>query len=257
MMKPDLSKHCQLFGFGIPSWRPLRHGRTRAGGFTLVELLVVIAIVMVLAVIAFTASKSVSRAAKASKAISNLRQTGILVATYSSENHSRIPCSIDWGAFAGNPPGLWYFHRILAESAGYEYGQPPQTATRPLPAFFYDPCIETKTPPQHPMGSFGVNVAILPDADTCAMRYGSKIGVPVTSITDPARKVICCSVIEPNWSSGWAFDGKVFAQAGFDPTSGPQPRNGGGCASLFADGHVEKLDIKSMDLGTRQRYFTP
>jgi len=35
----------------------------------------------------------------------------------------------------------------------------------------------------------------------------------------------------------------------------PAPRNNGGAASLFADGHVEKLDVKSMDRATRQRYF--
>jgi prepilin-type processing-associated H-X9-DG protein len=35
----------------------------------------------------------------------------------------------------------------------------------------------------------------------------------------------------------------------------PDPRNGGGAASLFADGHVEKLDVKSMSRATRQRYF--
>jgi len=229
----------------------------RARGFSLVELLVAIAVVTVLAAIVFTATKSANRAARVSKTVSHLRQTGVFVISYASDNNNRIPCYMDWGSYYGNPPGLVYFQRTLAEYAGYEFGRYPQSSTRPLPDFFYDPCLEGNPLPQHPMGGFGVNATILPDTDACMLRYGSKLGIPVTAITDPARKVIYCSAVEPNWSSGWAFDGKAFAEKGFDPKSGPQPRNGGGAASLFADGHVEKLDIKSMDKATRQRYFVP
>ena len=225
-------------------------------GFTLVEMLVVITIVAVLATLAFVATQRAIRSAKSVRSVSNLRQIGVMAGSYATENNNRIPCYIDWGHFFGNPPGLVFFQRSLAEFAGYEYGQAPQSGTRPLPDFFYDPSLDGNPLPQHPMGAFGVNAAILPDADACLLRFGSKQGVPMTSISDPARKVICCSSVEPNWSSGWAFDGKVFAQNGYDPKSGPQPRNAGGAASLFADGHVEKLDVKNMDQKQRRRYFT-
>jgi prepilin-type processing-associated H-X9-DG protein len=37
----------------------------------------------------------------------------------------------------------------------------------------------------------------------------------------------------------------------------PDPRNAGKAAALFADGHVEKLDVKNMkDEATRRRHFT-
>jgi prepilin-type N-terminal cleavage/methylation domain-containing protein/prepilin-type processing-associated H-X9-DG protein len=225
-------------------------------GYSLVEVLVAIALVAVLAVIAFTTTRSAVRAAKSAKAMSNLRQIGVLVVSYATENNNRIPFYMDWGRYSGNPPGLVFFQRTLAEYAGYAYAQSPQNATRPLPDFFYDPCLEGDPLPQHPMGAFGVNAAILPDADACLLRFGSKQGIPMTAISDPAGKVICCSVVEPNWSSGWAFDGKVFTKKGYDPQSGPQPRNGGGAASLFADGHAEKLDVKNMDQAKRRRYFT-
>lgn len=225
-------------------------------GFTLVEMLVVITIVAVLVTLAFVATQRAIRSAKSVRSVSNLRQIGVMAASYASENNNRIPCYIDWGSFFGNPPGLVFFQRTLAEYAGYEYGKPPRSSTRPLPDYFYDPCLDGNPLPQHPMGAFGVNAAILPDADACLSRFGSKQGVPMTSISDPARKVICCSVVDSNYSGSWAFDGEAFAKKGYDPKSGPQPRNAGGAASLFADGHVEKLNVKNMDQKQRSRYFT-
>ncbi len=76
----------------------------------------------------------------------------------------------------------------------------------------------------------------------------------------PARKVICCSAsAETNsarFDSSWYFSGASFVQQGMSPgIEHADPRNGGGAASLFADGYVEKLDVKSMDRATRQRYF--
>lgn len=217
-------------------------------GFTLIELLVVIVSVAILSAIVFSAAKSASRSAKSVKAVSNLKQIGVMVASYAGDNNNRIPCYIDWDAYFGSPPALLFFQRTLAEYAEYKYGQSPLTAMRPLPECFYDPSIDGNPLPQHPMGAFGVNAAILP---------GGKVGVPVSSISRPSVKVICCSAVEVNWSSSWYFDGKNFAENGYNPTSGPQPRNAGGAASLFADGHVEKLNVANMDQATRRRYFLP
>jgi prepilin-type N-terminal cleavage/methylation domain-containing protein len=236
--------------------RKARHLLTRAG-FTLVEMLVVIAIVAVLATLAFVATQRAMRSAKSVRSVSNLRQIGVMAGAYATENNNRIPCYIDWGAYNGNPPGLVFFQRTLAEYNGYEFGQSPQTALRPLPDCFYDPCVDGNPLPRHPMGDFGVNAAILPGADDCLSQFGSKLGVPVTSISRPSGKVICCSAAEVNWSSSWFIDGRNFAENGYNPTRGPQPRNAGGAASLFADWHVEKLDAVKMDQVTRRRYFLP
>jgi prepilin-type N-terminal cleavage/methylation domain-containing protein/prepilin-type processing-associated H-X9-DG protein len=225
--------------------------------FTLIELLVVIAIIAILAAIAFPIIKSVTRTAKSAEAVSNLREIGVMVSSYAGDNNNRIPCYIDWEAYFGSPPGLVFFQRTLAEYAGYKFGQSPQTAMRPLPDCFYDPCVDGNPLPRHPMGDFGVNAAILPRADECLRRFGSKLGVPVSSISRPSGKVICCSVAEVGWSSSWFIDGEFFAGNGYNPTSGPQPRNAGGAVSLFVDGHVEKLDVVNMDQATRRRYFLP
>jgi prepilin-type N-terminal cleavage/methylation domain-containing protein/prepilin-type processing-associated H-X9-DG protein len=236
--------------------RKVAHIATQTG-FTLIEVLVVIVSVAILGAIVFSATKSASRSAKSVKAVSNLREIGVMVTSYAGDNNNRIPCYIDWDAYFGSPPGLVYFQRTLAEYAGYKFGQSPQTAMRPLPDCFYDPSIDGNPLPRHPMGDFGVNEAMLPSAADCLSRFGSRLGVPVTRISRPSVKVICCSVAEVGWSSSWFCDGKTFAGNGYNPTSGPQPRNAGGAASLFADGHVEKLNVANMDQATRRRYFLP
>ena len=219
-----------------------------AAAFTLIELLVVIAIVAVLAAIAFPVVKSALSSAKAAETVSNLKQVAVLAANYAADNNNRLPNSIDWGAYGGKPPGLVFFARSLAENAGFGYAQPPRTATRPLPEMFYDPCLEGNTRQQHPMGAFGVNESILPS--------GSK-GVPLAKIERPAQAVIFCSVSSKGstHSSEWGFSGNDFAtkRLGADPC--PDARNAGRAAALFADGHVEKLDVKAMNEATRRQLF--
>ena len=101
----------------------------------------VIGIIAILAAIAFPIIKSVTRTAKSAKAVSNLRQIGLLVGSYAGDNNNRIPRYIDWGAYGGNSPALLFFQRTLAEYDGYRYGQSPLTPMRPLPDCFYDPSI--------------------------------------------------------------------------------------------------------------------
>lgn len=225
-------------------------------GFTLTELLVVIAILAGLATLVIPAVKSGLSAAKSAKTVSYLQQTGVLLMGYAKENDNRIPFSIDWARVGGNPPGLLYFQRLLAESAdpSFLYGQSPYTAMRPLPVMFYDPCLEGAKLPQHPMGGFGVNGAIALDAGSTQNR-----GVSLLTFSKPSQKVVYCSVSSQNspYSSEWGFSGDDFARQGMNADPRPDPRNSGKAVSLFLDGHVEKLDVKGMDQATRQLYFTP
>jgi prepilin-type N-terminal cleavage/methylation domain-containing protein len=59
--------------------------------FTLIELLVVIAIIAILAAIAFPVAKSSMLSAKSAESVSNLRQIGVMVVSYATENNNRIP----------------------------------------------------------------------------------------------------------------------------------------------------------------------
>ena len=220
--------------------------------FTLVELLVVIAILGGLAALVVPAVKGGMNAAKASKAVSNLKQIGVMTCNYSSDNGNRLPYAINWYAAGANPPGLLFFHRLLAEHAGYSYGQSPRSNARSLPEIFYDPCLDGSRLPQHPMGAFGVNAAIIPDATSAGDQ-----GPLLITITSPSKKVILASAkYNTSFCSSWSLDGAKFAEQGNTTLDGaPDPRNNGRTASLFADGHVELLDVKNMDQATRKKYF--
>lgn len=217
-----------------------------APAFTLVELLVVIAIIAILAALALAAGQGAMRSSAAAKALSNVKQTGVILANYAADNNNHLPLSSgDWA----NGEISW-FQPILANYAGLklDWGKPYF-----LPDIFYDPSVGKGR--QHPFGSFGINTSIVLDRLSCRSRFGHTKGISLLSIPSPSRKVIYCSAKENGWDSTWYLDGNSFAQNGLDEKSGPDPRNGGGAAALFADGHVEKLDVKNMDQATRRQLF--
>lgn len=231
----------------------IQHNKKVPTAFTLTELLVVIAIVGVLAALIIPAVKSGLSSAKSVQAVSNLKQTGILVASYAAENNNRLPYAAVWGKIYANQ--LVYFSRSLSEATvpGFVYATPPQSNERPLPKGFYDPVLDTNRRPQHSMGAFGVNASIVQEV-------WSEDEKPTTlsAIARPSLKVIMGSLdnkTSPN-SGGWRFSGEDFVQQGMNAPDCPDPRNGGKAACLFADGHVERLDVKNMDQETRRKYFT-
>lgn len=222
--------------------------------FTLTELLVVIALVGALAALSIPAVRVGLSSAKSAQAISNLKQIGVMVANYAAENSNQLPYAAVWGKIFANQ--LVYFSRTLSEGTipGFVYAKPPQTDKRPLPTIFYDPILESNPRPQHSMGAFGVNSSIIPGVWSEAERPTS-----LNSISRPSQKVIMGSMNSAtgNNSGGWSFDGEVFAKQGMGSPDYLDPRHGGKAACLFADGHVEKMDVKNMDEATRRRHFIP
>jgi prepilin-type N-terminal cleavage/methylation domain-containing protein len=86
-----------------------RHDKPGGAGFTLIELLVVISLIALLMAILMPTLGRVRRQARAVVCQSNLRQWGILWATYVAENHGRLP----GGGLVRDPdsdefwPGWW------------------------------------------------------------------------------------------------------------------------------------------------------
>jgi prepilin-type N-terminal cleavage/methylation domain-containing protein/prepilin-type processing-associated H-X9-DG protein len=222
--------------------------RLPTAAFTLIELLVVIAIIAILAALAFLAGKSALLSAKSAQSLSNLKQIGTLVASYAADNNNRLPLSAYW-------PSTFVFQNILVDHfKDLQKIQYNPKAKLYLPGTFYDPVLKGKN--EHPWGSFGVNSAVVLDSNRYSGGNSKGVGMPLSKIPNPSRKVMCASAIEPGYASTWGFDGEVFARKGFNPSYGPDPRNSGRAAALFADGHVEKLDLKNMDEATRKLLFT-
>ncbi len=222
----------------------------------MIELLVVIGIIVLLAAFAFPAMKSAMLSAKSSESLSNQKQIGVLVANFAADNNNRLPLSVNWARFSQGG-GMWFQNILVGQSK--ELQSMHYTETLRLPKIFYDPVLRGKN--EHPWGSFGVNSGVILDDSAYSQRFkstagtGRGLGVPLSAIASPSKKVVTCSAIEPGWDSAWGIDGKSFAAKGYDPKVGPDPRNGGGAAALFVDGHVEKLDVKNMDEATRRLLF--
>jgi len=220
-----------------------------AFAFTLIELLVVIAIIAILAAFAFPAINSAMLSAKSAESLSNLKQTGVLVANYAAENNNRLPFSAYW-------PSTYVFQNILTDFfPELKKSQYNPSAKLYLAPIFYDPVLKGKK--EHPWGSFGVNSAVVLDSNRYKGGNAKGVGMPFSMITNPSQKVIYVSAIEAGMASTWGTDGEVFARKGFDPSYGPDARYGGLAGALFADGHVEKLDVKNMkDEAKRRALFT-
>jgi len=217
----------------------------RPAGFTLVEMLVVIGIIVLLAALAFPAIQSTINSAKSAEAVSNLKQIGVMIGNYAADNGNRLPPGRQLGTG-------FFFQQMLAQHAGlWRQGQIPG-----LPEVFFDPCLSGKPLPQHPWGSFGVNTAVVP------VNTFQEQGPRMVTIANPSQTVIMASTsagpISGTYSSSWMLEGLKFTQQGISAAIfGPDPRNAGAAASLFADGHIERLNVQTMDEPTRRRYFAP
>ncbi|HVL37979.1 MAG TPA: prepilin-type N-terminal cleavage/methylation domain-containing protein [Fimbriimonadaceae bacterium] len=223
------------------------------GGFTLIELLVVIAIIAILAAILFPVFGQAKVAAKKTASVSNLKQLGLAVAMYSTDNegypmHSSVNVTpqrrwadhifpyvksealfvapgadhklIDrvWGHLAGNPMapkwgGYGYNYQYLGNSRSGTAAQPN------LPFAASDTGIE------YPSKTFAI-------ADTKGTVSGAGT-----------------YVIDPPLGSDRGSGRGLYYELGSMPAnrSLPAERHAGRVAVTFCDGHARTMKLNQMD----------
>jgi prepilin-type processing-associated H-X9-DG protein len=182
---------------------------------------------------------------RATKSLSNLRTVGSHILAYESQNNQRLPVLIDWDNYVND--GAWWANTVVAE-----LGLKLRSGDLPLPDEFY--CPQAKR--HHPWSDFGANDSFI------AHKAVATDGLSALAINQPSKKVLLCSAKDPNipYDGSWYFNGAAFAAQGYkEPASviGPINRNAGFCNLLFADGHVEAVNMKTLSAQSIQDMFLP
>ena len=223
----------------------------KPSSFTLVELLVVVSIIGLLAALAVPATQKAFASGRTGKATGNLRQIGVLLNTYASENNNFLPPLIRWNDI----DGTWW-QRVLSDSAGLPVKPWMPNLGKRLVEAFYDPILIKGS---HPYGDFGGNQAIIKDYNPWVP--GSDVnakGISLGAIGLLSKKVVVASAEIPSGvpcKGSWIFQSEWISQGSSFSGAKPSARHGGKALCLFADGHVEALDTQNMSSADRRKYF--
>jgi len=228
-----------------------RHGGRKDDAFTLVELLVVVAILGLLASLLIPVTQKAIASGRTGKATGNLRQIGVLLNSYASENNNCLPLLIRWD----NTDGTWW-QRVVSEGAGLPVKPSKPNLDPRLVETFYDPILTKGT---HPYGDFGANQAIMRDYNPWVPGSEANAkGVSLAAIGSLSKKVVVASAEIPSGvpcKGSWYFQSEWISQGSASSGAKPSARHGGKALCLFADGHIEALDTENMSLADRRRYF--
>jgi prepilin-type N-terminal cleavage/methylation domain-containing protein/prepilin-type processing-associated H-X9-DG protein len=237
--------------------------------FTLIELLTVIAIIGILAAILIPAIGKVRERAASAKSVSNLRQFGVAIQAYTSDNKGRYP--VTWGKQSDNgPQELW--HHEIAPFMGMDKKPSSKEANGLIGSFWPVYVSPTTIAPKefdstvtHLMSTYSMN-GNLNKIEPGPNGNSLQRGFPTVQVVNPASTVLVLD--GGQWAIGSQADaniGRVRTETrnsttpdSLIQTTEPNEdgltgwgtvsyRDNGRAATLWCDGHVshvEKGDFK-------------
>ncbi len=219
-------------------------------GFTLIELLTVIAIIGILAAILIPVVSTVRERARTAQGVSNLRQIGLGINLYSSENEERFPPWRDVPAATRdnpNPPEPRW-QGVVAPYAGVTFpGEQEGFDFRNSDSIFI--CPNSKHPVLVPDGStYSVNIDLFPETgpDT---NTGSRNPNRMTNLLRPSQVIMVADGYEAgnDWGANSTFWGNMGGGSLDEPIPDQEAdgyiayRQGNAANVLFVDGHVRTM----------------
>jgi prepilin-type N-terminal cleavage/methylation domain-containing protein/prepilin-type processing-associated H-X9-DG protein len=241
-------------------------------GFTLIELLVVIAIIAILAAILFPVFAKAREKARQTTCLSNLKQAGIALSSYTQDWDGRLP---EWGQYNGTGSGSafsgWFVEIVpylgigkanytaTYGGSGAQFGCtymrcPSASAIKGTPFYTYGVNFPLAMGASEAGGTSTVQVAaildklppttfLMADAQEIPGYYG-QIYTPAKLWYGPPNNVYYAPYSLSKDTDNDGIPDTCGSCVGFYQYNGLAPRHSGGSDFLFADCHAKWMNFK-------------
>lgn len=216
-------------------------------GFTLVELLVVIAIILTLAAFSLMGVRMARTKAEGARAISNLREIGLMLATHASDNHNRLPpARADIELDSGWEQMHWFEALVEGTHSSLEpdHWRNREWWLENKPALLNPKIDETSKPNAHDWWNpgYALNRQIVANLDpdgigndwNAGKRGPQTFAIPLAAIRNTSRTPI----VAPR--ADWHF---TYTDSELEEPGLQQFLIDGKMPILFVDGHVETMTL--------------